>query len=157
MNRLKRLNIQLTCFSLSSRSRCSNGRPAPIGLGVFSCSWLTGGGGSGCVACTGGSLVDVSWISSDRTRGIRLKTPFVILCCSGCSSIDSLLLRPVALFNSTNDTKCNNKSSVKPNWKLLPTAQPQCACLPHHSSHTARIHLPSRFLQHILNPLDIAP
>lgn len=85
------IKCKLTCFSLSNRSRCSNGKPAPIGLGVlsFSCGWAWT-----CCAWSAG----VSCISSDRTRGIRRKTPFGPFCkWSGCNSIDSLLLRPVAL------------------------------------------------------------
>lgn len=102
--------IQLTSFSLSNRRRCSNGSPAPIGLGVFSFSF------GRTFNCSPG----VSWISSDRTRGMRRKTPFGPFCtCSGCISIDSLLRRPVALWFRERMDKTTVKMVIATSRNLI--------------------------------------
>lgn len=95
----------LTCFSFSKRNRCNSGNPAPMGLGDFSFDVLID------PVEVAAADIDVSWwssagslecISSERTRGMRRSTPFgvlfVVAWWSGCNSIDSLLLRPVALW-----------------------------------------------------------
>lgn len=63
---------QLTCFSLRSRRRCSNGSPAPIGLGVLSCN-------SSLASALSASF------SSDRTRDMRFSR--ILLPRGGCCAV----------------------------------------------------------------------